>query len=88
MKESRTLNITAEQWLAELGKLGQQTTKDDDGFRSAREIVKATGIPLDRLRVLLQQAKDVGRLEVKQILRPAIDDRMRVVSAYRIRPAK
>lgn len=66
--------------------MGTPTTTPD-GFFTVRELARESGRREERVRRALQVLADEGRLEVQRVRRHALDGRLGVVPAYRVRPA-
>lgn len=78
-------HITEDQWLEELSKL---TTKRNDPGLTAKEMSKASGLSVLRIRDMLRLARDAGRLKLGVRDEMRIDGRSYQTHVYRIASAK
>lgn len=80
------MNISQDDLLDALQAAMTPTDSGSEGFHTVAELSANFGKPGDRIRKALQIIHTAGRLETRQVRRPAIDGRPIVVPAYRVKP--
>ena len=88
---AETVHLSVEEWMAEMQALA--TAQEHGGAMTLRELCAASGISYTeggskRMRQLLRQAMDAGRLEVRRVARVTITGANQMVPAYVVLPAQ
>ena len=73
-------------WLSQHDELGKTQTGDHDGFMSRTENEKALGLSKSGVMARLRLAQEAGLLEVRRFPAMSVDNLLRPVSMYRVKP--
>lgn len=75
----------SEQDLIEAVLAAQDQNTPTGGALTMRDLMRETGLSAKALRLRLWQLKDAGRLEVRRVNVPTLDERSQHVPAYKLK---
>jgi hypothetical protein len=83
-----TDDITYEEWMAELERLGQDHPTSADGYLSTAELQKLWGVSRNKACVLIKYGMKVGAVDRKTVQGERIDGHRYSYTVYRVKMDK